>query len=142
MTIPVAQTGAQGTTLGTGLQITDLNKVFTSGRKSVAALQDANLHKARFDRANFQATKLTGQDFSQCSFVEANLRKAHLQDTTLAQVDFTQADLRETKLMGADFYKVNLTDADLRAADLRHTVSISRSVLKSALTNDKTLFHE
>ena len=44
MTIPVAQTGAQGTTLGTGLQITDLNKVFTSGRKSVAALQDANLH--------------------------------------------------------------------------------------------------
>jgi len=36
--------GAQGTTLGTGLQITGLNKVFSVGRKSVVALQDANLH--------------------------------------------------------------------------------------------------
>ncbi|MDQ1123592.1 ABC transporter ATP-binding protein [Microbacterium trichothecenolyticum] len=38
------QTGAQANSLGTGLQITDLNKVFSVGRKSVVALQDANLH--------------------------------------------------------------------------------------------------
>ncbi|MBA8817580.1 NitT/TauT family transport system ATP-binding protein [Microbacterium halimionae] len=44
MTQPVAEAGVQGSTLGTGLQITDLNKVFTSGRKSVVALQDTNLH--------------------------------------------------------------------------------------------------
>ncbi|MFT4305452.1 MAG: ABC transporter ATP-binding protein, partial [Microbacterium sp.] len=44
MTNTIVEPGAQGTTLGTGLQITDLNKVFTSGRKSVVALQDANLH--------------------------------------------------------------------------------------------------
>lgn len=44
MTDTATQTGAQGTTLGTGLQISDLNKVFTVGRKSVVALQDANLH--------------------------------------------------------------------------------------------------
>mgnify|MGYP001036964316 FL=1 len=44
MTETATQTGAQGTTLGTGLQITELNKVFTVGRKSVVALQDANLH--------------------------------------------------------------------------------------------------
>ncbi|MBM3714398.1 MULTISPECIES: ABC transporter ATP-binding protein [Microbacterium] len=44
MTDTALQTGAQGNTLGTGLQITDLNKVFSVGRKSVVALQDANLH--------------------------------------------------------------------------------------------------
>jgi len=44
VTETATQTGAQGTTLGTGLQITELNKVFTVGRKSVVALQDANLH--------------------------------------------------------------------------------------------------
>src|SRR5215204_5524788 len=49
MTQPALVTGAveagvQGAALGTGLQISDLNKVFTSGRKSVVALQDANLH--------------------------------------------------------------------------------------------------
>ncbi|GMA28474.1 ABC transporter ATP-binding protein [Arenivirga flava] len=44
MTDTATATGAQGTTLGTGLQITDLNKVFSVGRKSVVALQDANLH--------------------------------------------------------------------------------------------------
>ena len=44
MTNTVIGTGAQGTTLGTGLQITGLNKVFTTGRKTVVALQDANLH--------------------------------------------------------------------------------------------------
>ena len=38
------QSGSQGDALGTGLQISDLNKVFTSGRKSVVALKDANLH--------------------------------------------------------------------------------------------------
>ncbi|MFT4233592.1 MAG: ABC transporter ATP-binding protein [Microbacterium sp.] len=32
------------TTEGTGLQITGLNKVFSSGRRSTVALQDANLH--------------------------------------------------------------------------------------------------
>jgi NitT/TauT family transport system ATP-binding protein len=37
-------TGAQGDTLGSGLQINGLNKVFSVGRKSVVALQDANLH--------------------------------------------------------------------------------------------------
>lgn len=36
--------GSQGDVLGTGLQISGLNKVFVSGRKSVAALADANLH--------------------------------------------------------------------------------------------------
>ena len=44
MTQSVIQAGAQGTSLGTGLQISALNKVFTSGRKSVVALQDADLH--------------------------------------------------------------------------------------------------
>lgn len=44
MTEAVTQTGAQATSLGTGLQITGLNKAFTVGRKSVVALQDANLH--------------------------------------------------------------------------------------------------
>ncbi|MFT4228738.1 MAG: ABC transporter ATP-binding protein [Microbacterium sp.] len=39
-----AGAGVQGEALGTGLQISGLNKVFTSGRKSVVALQDANLH--------------------------------------------------------------------------------------------------
>jgi len=38
------QSGSQGDALGTGLQISGLNKVFVSGRKSVAALADANLH--------------------------------------------------------------------------------------------------
>jgi NitT/TauT family transport system ATP-binding protein len=37
-------TGAQGSSLGTGLQITGLNKVFSVGRKSVVALQDTDLH--------------------------------------------------------------------------------------------------
>jgi len=36
--------GVQEQSLGTGLQITGLNKVFTMGRRSVVALQDANLH--------------------------------------------------------------------------------------------------
>ena len=44
MTDTATQTGAQGTTLGTGLQITGLNKGFSVGRKSVVALQDADLH--------------------------------------------------------------------------------------------------
>jgi NitT/TauT family transport system ATP-binding protein len=44
VTDTATETGAQGTTLGTGLQITGLNKVFSVGRKSVVALQDANLH--------------------------------------------------------------------------------------------------
>lgn len=42
-----AAAGAQGVALGTGLQITALNKVFTSGRKSVVALQDTDLHTAQ-----------------------------------------------------------------------------------------------
>ncbi|WP_394552815.1 ABC transporter ATP-binding protein [Agromyces sp. MMS24-JH15] len=37
-------TGAQATSLGTGLQISGLNKVFALGRRSVVALQDADLH--------------------------------------------------------------------------------------------------
>ncbi|VXB81056.1 Nitrate import ATP-binding protein NrtD [Microbacterium sp. 8M] len=41
------EAGAQGAALGTGLQITALNKVFTSGRRSVVALQDADLHTAQ-----------------------------------------------------------------------------------------------
>ena len=40
MTDTATATGAQGETLGTGLQITDLNKVFSVGRKSVVALVD------------------------------------------------------------------------------------------------------
>jgi NitT/TauT family transport system ATP-binding protein len=44
VTEAATQTGAQATSLGTGLQITGLNKAFTVGRKSVVALQDANLH--------------------------------------------------------------------------------------------------
>lgn len=44
MTDTATQTGAQATNLGTGLQITGLNKAFSVGRKSVVALQDANLH--------------------------------------------------------------------------------------------------
>ncbi|KJL36044.1 MULTISPECIES: ABC transporter ATP-binding protein [Microbacterium] len=46
MTQPAVETGAQDN-LGTGLQITALNKVFTTGRKNVVALQDANLHTAQ-----------------------------------------------------------------------------------------------
>lgn len=42
--IDAAEGGAQGQTLGTGLQISGLNKVFTTGRKSVVALKDADLH--------------------------------------------------------------------------------------------------
>ena len=44
MTDTALQTGAQADSLGTGLQITGLNKVFSVGRTSVVALQDANLH--------------------------------------------------------------------------------------------------
>jgi NitT/TauT family transport system ATP-binding protein len=44
VTETATQTGAQAMSLGTGLQITGLNKVFSVGRKSVVALQDANLH--------------------------------------------------------------------------------------------------
>ena len=44
LTTGSATTGAQGESLGTGLQISGLNKVFTTGRKTVTALQDANLH--------------------------------------------------------------------------------------------------
>lgn len=44
MTDTATRTGAQAASLGTGLQITGLNKVFSVGRKSVVALQDANLH--------------------------------------------------------------------------------------------------
>tara|TARA_R110002020_G_scaffold14731_36_gene52473 strand:+ start:536 stop:1360 length:825 start_codon:yes stop_codon:yes gene_type:complete len=44
VTETATQTGAQATSLGTGLQITGLNKVFSVGRKTVVALQDANLH--------------------------------------------------------------------------------------------------
>ena len=46
MTQPAVETGAQDN-LGTGLQITALNKVFTTCRKSVVALQAANLHTAQ-----------------------------------------------------------------------------------------------
>ena len=52
MTDITAAPGAQGTSLGTGLQITGLNKVFTLGRKSVVALKDANLHT---DQGTFMA---------------------------------------------------------------------------------------
>ncbi len=49
----VTETGARGETApGTGLQITGLSKVFTSGKKTVTALQDANLHT---DRGSFLA---------------------------------------------------------------------------------------
>ncbi|MBW8764288.1 MAG: ABC transporter ATP-binding protein [Microbacterium sp.] len=44
LTTDAVQSGSQGDVLGTGLQISGLNKVFASGRKSVAALADANLH--------------------------------------------------------------------------------------------------
>lgn len=44
MTDTDTHTGAAPTPPGTGLQITGLNKVFRVGRKSVVALQDANLH--------------------------------------------------------------------------------------------------
>nr|WP_315268490.1 ABC transporter ATP-binding protein [Microbacterium lemovicicum] len=44
MTDTITAPGAQADSLGTGLQITGLNKVFSVGRKSVVALQDADLH--------------------------------------------------------------------------------------------------
>ena len=39
--------GAQGTSLGTGLQISGLSKVFTVGRNTVTALDDTHLHTER-----------------------------------------------------------------------------------------------
>ncbi|WP_062386138.1 ABC transporter ATP-binding protein [Demequina iriomotensis] len=49
----VTQSGARGETApGTGLQISGLTKVFTSGKKTVTALEDANLHT---DRGSFLA---------------------------------------------------------------------------------------
>ncbi|WP_062524956.1 ABC transporter ATP-binding protein [Demequina rhizosphaerae] len=49
----VTETGARGETApGTGLQISGLTKVFSSGKKTVTALQDANLHT---DRGSFLA---------------------------------------------------------------------------------------
>ena len=86
-----------------------------------------------------RATKLTGMDFSQCSFVGANLKKAKIQKATLAQVDFTDTDLRDAKLNESDFYKVTFSNTDLRGADLRRAVSISSSVLENAITNEKTI---
>jgi NitT/TauT family transport system ATP-binding protein len=52
VTDTATQPGAQATSLGTGLQITGLNKVFSVGRTSVVALQDANLHT---DQGSFLA---------------------------------------------------------------------------------------
>lgn len=52
MSDTITETGAQAASLGTGLQISGLNKVFTVGRKSVVALQDADLHT---DRGTFLA---------------------------------------------------------------------------------------
>lgn len=47
--VVISQGGTAGGTTsgGTGLDISGLNKVFTSGRKSVVALEDANLHTDR-----------------------------------------------------------------------------------------------
>jgi NitT/TauT family transport system ATP-binding protein len=47
VTHDTATTGAQGQSLGTGLQISGLSKTFTMGRNSVTALQDTNLHTER-----------------------------------------------------------------------------------------------
>jgi NitT/TauT family transport system ATP-binding protein len=44
VTNSAAQAGSQDTVLGTGLQISGLNKVFTVGSKTVVALEDTNLH--------------------------------------------------------------------------------------------------
>jgi NitT/TauT family transport system ATP-binding protein len=47
MTEATTTTGAQGSALGTGVQISGLTKVFAMGRRRVTALQDADLHSAR-----------------------------------------------------------------------------------------------
>lgn len=52
MTNSAAQAGSQDTVLGTGLQISGLNKVFTVGSKTVVALEDTNLHT---DKGTFLA---------------------------------------------------------------------------------------
>jgi NitT/TauT family transport system ATP-binding protein len=52
VTTPTAVDGAQGQTLGTGIQISDLHKEFRMGTKSVVALENANLHT---DKGTFLA---------------------------------------------------------------------------------------
>ncbi|GAB3607332.1 ABC transporter ATP-binding protein [Conyzicola nivalis] len=52
MTTTTAVDGAQGVSLGTGIQISDLHKEFRMGTKGVVALENANLHT---DKGTFLA---------------------------------------------------------------------------------------
>jgi len=52
VTHDATQAGSQGTALGTGLQISNLSKVFTVGRSTITALDDTNLHT---DKGTFLA---------------------------------------------------------------------------------------
>jgi uncharacterized protein YjbI with pentapeptide repeats len=145
-----------------GAQLTDAMLMQFSARRAdfsradlslvkaeVACFDDANLVRARLDRADLRCATFFGANLEGASFVESDLSRASFATANLAGADFSNSrldratlrrlQLRETSLSGAsltdadltgcDLERVQLSDVDFTRADL-HDASLSGSVMR------------
>lgn len=99
MTETAVAAGAQGDALGTGLQISGLSKVFSSGRKQVVALQNTDLHT---DQGTFLS--LLGPSGCGKSTILRILAGLEAPTSGTAVVDgYSPFELRRANLLGIAF---------------------------------------
>lgn len=104
---------------GTKLDLCDCSSVnFQS-----AVMKEAQLFKARLDKADFRSAVLVAANLEQCSgdavkFVRADLAGAYLTMAELPDVDFTAADLSGASLEAASLIRANLALANLSGANI------------------------
>jgi len=96
-----------------------------------------NDHNYRLHRRDLRGLRLTGLWHPDLSGWD--LRKADLSGQDLAEADLSGADLREAKLDNVSMHDAQLDKCDLRGVDLRNVRVLTRTQLKSAITEGALL---
>lgn len=89
-----------------------------------------------FAGVDLRKANLTKLDFSNCSFVGANLSYVNFKDSNLEACDFSQSSLWNANLEGANLTRANLEDADLDYTKLRGAVLYRANVRRAQLPTD------
>jgi serine/threonine protein kinase, bacterial len=102
-----------------------LKEAYDKGHRNFSekVFSQLDLHKqvltgARFKKAVFVKTNLTGADLSNAHLGQANLSQATLKNAKLVNVDLRGANLEGADLRGANLAKATLESANLKDANL------------------------
>lgn len=89
-----------------------------------------------FAGVDLRKANLTKLDFSNCSFVGANLSYVNFKDSNLEGCDFSESSLWNANLEGANLTRANLEDADLDYTKLRGAVLYRANIRRAQLPTD------